>query len=74
MSRQIEPSHILYWKNNSWKTAKRNGRPRTFTTDEEVAEWYKHNRSRVDGLSVVKPIVDKKQKQLEFSDNERRRY
>ena len=61
---EIEPSHILYWKNDEFKTAKRKGKPRIFRTEEEVAEWYRRNRSRVDGLSVVKPIVDGKQQLL----------
>jgi len=60
----MKPSHILYWKNGKFNTAKRHGKPRVFTTDEEVAEWYKKNRNRVDGISIVKPIINEQQQQL----------
>jgi len=62
---EIKPSHIYYWKDDKWKIAKRNGKPKIFVTNEEVAEWYKMNRWRVDGLSIVKPILDGKQQRLE---------
>ena len=55
----IEPSRIRYWKNGKFQIAKG-----IFTTDEQIAEWYKRNRWRIDGLSVVVPIKDKNQATL----------
>jgi hypothetical protein len=51
---EIEPSIIKYWKNGEWKTVKR-----TFKTEEEVTEWYRRNRWRIDGLTVVVPLKAK---------------
>jgi hypothetical protein len=56
---EIEPSIIKYWKNGEWKTVKR-----IFKTEEEITEWYKHNRCRIDGLTVVLPLKDEKQTTL----------
>ena len=55
----IEPSIIKYWKKGEWKTVKR-----VFTTEEQVNEWYRRNRWRADGLSVVLPLKDDKQTTL----------
>jgi hypothetical protein len=57
---EIEPSIIKYWKNGEWKTVKR-----TFKTEEEITEWYKRNRWRIDGLTVVIPLKDDKQTTLQ---------
>ena len=50
----MEPSIIFYWKNKAWKLS-----GKTFYTEEEINTWYKHNRSRVDGMSVVVPLKEK---------------
>ena len=53
----MEPSVIDYWKNDKWVRARR-----VFYTDDDVREWYKHMRSRIDGLTIVTPLseVDKR--------------
>ena len=55
----MEPSVIHYWKNARWVKVKR-----IFYSEDEITEWYKRNRSRIDGLTVVKPLVAKEQKTL----------
>ena len=55
----MEPSIIQYWKNAQWVKVKR-----IFYTEDEITEWYKRNRSRIDGLTVVKPLVSKGQTTL----------
>ena len=47
----MEPSFIYYWKGNKFHRDKR-----VFTSEEQVTGWYKHNRWRVDGISIVIPI------------------
>jgi hypothetical protein len=50
----MEPSIIFFWKNNKWNLS-----GKTFYTEEEINHWYKHNRNRIDGLSVVKKLSEK---------------
>jgi len=59
----MEPSKIRYWKNGEWRTTRK-----IFTSEEEVNEWYRRNRSRIDGLSVVIPIKQLKQAECNLSD------
>ena len=63
--KDMEPSIIKYWKNNGWRTAKKNGKIRIFQTEGEIADWYRRNRNRIDGLSIVLPLKDKEQQSLE---------
>jgi len=50
----LEPSIIKYWKDGKWRTAKG-----VFTDEEQVIEWYKRNRWRIDGMTVVVPLSEK---------------
>jgi hypothetical protein len=56
----MEPSIIVYWKDGKFRKTRR-----VFTSEEEISEWYKHNRSRVDGLSIVVPLRDANQLKLD---------
>jgi len=56
---EIEPSRIKYWKNNEWRTTRK-----IFRSTEEINEWYRRNRWRIDGLSIVVPLKDEKQSVL----------
>lgn len=53
----MEPSVIFYWKQKP--------QPRfaittkIFYQESEVNQWYKMNRHRVDGLSVVVPLKER---------------
>ena len=47
----MEPSIIVYWKGGRWVRA-----GRVFYTEEEIREWYKRMRPRIDGLTIVKPL------------------
>jgi len=55
------PLSVIKWidKKGTEHTSKK-----TFTTTEEIAEYYKHMRGRVDGLMVVVPLNDDKQTKL----------
>jgi hypothetical protein len=50
----MEPSVIKFWKGDRWHTTRT-----VFTTEEQVAEWYRRNRWRIDGLSIVVPVDQK---------------
>jgi len=47
----MEPMVIDYWKGGRWVRARR-----VFYTEEEVREWYRAMRPRIDGLTVVRPL------------------
>lgn len=52
---EIPPSRVVWFdKNNREHTSRK-----VFTSSEEVAEWYKHMRSRIYGLSIVVPLNQK---------------
>jgi len=57
-----EPMVIEYWKNGKWVRARK-----VFYTEEEINRWYRRNRYRIDGLTVVKPLHPKGQLTLETS-------
>lgn len=44
----MKPSVIKYWKNGKWITSRK-----IFYDNNEITEWYKNMRSRIDGLSIV---------------------
>jgi len=58
----MEPSVIAYWKGGKWVRVKR-----IFYTEEEIREWYKHMRPRIDGLTIVKPLSAEGQTTLDAS-------
>jgi hypothetical protein len=58
---KIEPSRIKYWRGGKWQTTRE-----VFTSTEEVEEWYKRNRWRIEGLSVVVPLKPPSQPSLDF--------
>jgi hypothetical protein len=54
----LKPSIIKYWKNGKWITSKQ-----VFYDEDALRQWYKMMRNRIDGLTIVIPLDELKQRE-----------
>ena len=54
----MKPSIVKYQINGKWITSKR-----VFYDEDALRQWYKMMRNRIDGLTIVIPIDELKQRE-----------